>query len=121
MLLGLRTVGYATSDLNRAKAWYSEVFGITPYFDEPFYVGFNVGGYELGLTPDGDDNAGKTTSPVTYWGVEDVHKVYQHVLAHGATQHEEPHNVGGEIIVASVYDPFGNVVGFIYNPGFSLP
>ena len=52
MFLGLRTVVYKVSDLGRAKAWYTKVLGIEPYFDEPFYVGFNVGGYELGLDPD---------------------------------------------------------------------
>jgi catechol 2,3-dioxygenase-like lactoylglutathione lyase family enzyme len=52
MLQGLRTVIYKAPDLDRAKAWYSETFGIQPYFDEPFYVGFNVGGFELGLDPD---------------------------------------------------------------------
>src|SRR5688500_8666444 len=51
-LLGLRTIIYKVPDLARAKAWYGETFGISPYFDEPFYVGFNVGGYELGLDPD---------------------------------------------------------------------
>ena len=53
MLLGLRTVMYHVDDLNAAKEWYAQVLGFQPYFDEPFYVGFNVGGYELGLHPDG--------------------------------------------------------------------
>mgnify|MGYP003526118917 CR=1 FL=1 len=53
MLLGLRTVKYSVTDLERAKQWYTEVVGHGPYFDEPFYVGFNVGGYELGIVPDG--------------------------------------------------------------------
>jgi catechol 2,3-dioxygenase-like lactoylglutathione lyase family enzyme len=51
-VLGLRTVIYHVSDLKRAKEWYSSAFGLQPYFDEPFYVGFNIGGYELGLDPD---------------------------------------------------------------------
>ena len=53
MLQGLRTVVYPVSDLGRAKEWYSAALEQAPYFDEPFYVGFNVGGYELGLVPDG--------------------------------------------------------------------
>lgn len=52
MILGLRTAIYHVPDLARAKAWYAEAFGVAPYFDEPFYVGFSVGGYELGLDPD---------------------------------------------------------------------
>src|SRR2546426_7717980 len=52
MVLGLRTVIYHVPDLPRAKQWYSAAFGVKPYFDEPFYVGFNIGGFELGLDPD---------------------------------------------------------------------
>ena len=52
MLQGLRTVIYHVADLDRAKAWYADVIGSAPYFDQPFYVGFNVGGFELGLDPD---------------------------------------------------------------------
>lgn len=44
MLQGLRTVIYGMNDIARAKAWYSPALGSSPYFDEPFYVGFNVGG-----------------------------------------------------------------------------
>ena len=53
MLLGLRTAIYPVQDLARAKVWYEQVVGAKPYFDEPFYVGFSVGGFELGLLPDG--------------------------------------------------------------------
>jgi catechol 2,3-dioxygenase-like lactoylglutathione lyase family enzyme len=52
MVKGLGTVICHVTDLDRAKAWYSSAFGLTPYFDQPFYVGFNIGGYELGLDPD---------------------------------------------------------------------
>lgn len=119
-LLGLRTVAYKVGDINQAKAWYSDVFSITPYFDEPFYVGFNVGGYELGLVPD-ERNDGKTDGVVTYWGVEDVEIMLKHTIEKGATVHEEPTNVGDDIIVGAVKDLWGNVVGFIRNPHFSLP
>ena len=48
-ILGLRTTIYKVDDITKAKAWYTKVFQTTPYFDEPYYVGFNIGGYELGL------------------------------------------------------------------------
>ena len=51
MIKGLGTVIYQVADLDRAKAWYTKAFQQAPYFDEPFYVGFNVAGYELGLHP----------------------------------------------------------------------
>ena len=49
--LGLRTVVYQVGDLGRAKEWYGAALRIAPYFDQPFYVGYNVGGFELGLHP----------------------------------------------------------------------
>ncbi|RFS18044.1 VOC family protein [Emticicia sp. C21] len=118
-LLGLRTTIYRVSDIDQAKAWYSEVFGIEPYFDEPFYVGFNVGGYELGLQPDAKSDS-KTDGVITYWGVENVEEIYKKVIDNGATSFEEPTEVGGGIIVSAVKDLWGNVIGFIYNPHFSL-
>jgi len=72
MILGLRTVIYHVPDLQRAKAWYSTAFGVQPYFDEPFYVGFNIGGYELGLDPDTKGVAPGAGGAVAYWGVPDV-------------------------------------------------
>jgi predicted enzyme related to lactoylglutathione lyase len=115
MFLGLRTVGYAAPDLAAAKAWYTQAFGKAPYFDEPFYVGFNIGGYELGLIPDQPYTDGST---LVYWGVEDIDAALAHLLACGAKEHSAPANVGGDIWVATVRDPFGNVLGIIENPEF---
>ena len=67
-LHGLRTTIYYVADLDDATAWWTEFLGFEPYFNEPFYVGFNPGGYELGLLPDGDP----ATGALTYWGVADV-------------------------------------------------
>ena len=117
-ILGLRTVCYKVSDIDKAKAWYTDAFKTDPYFDEPFYVGFNIAGYELGLQP---DEAVTGDNVVTYWGVNDIQAEYDHFLSLGATAHEAPQNVGGEIIVASVKDEWGNVIGLIYNPEFKLP
>jgi predicted enzyme related to lactoylglutathione lyase len=115
--LGLRTTIYKVSDINAAKQWYAKAFETQPYFDEPFYVGFNIAGYELGLQPD-EATTGDNVS--TYWGVADVKQQYERLLSLGATTHEKPQNVGGEIVVASVKDLWGNVIGIIYNPEFKL-
>jgi len=117
-ILGLRTVIYRVPDINAAKQWYTQAFGIKPYFDEPFYAGFNIGGYELGLQP---DDATTGSNILTYWGVEDIDTEYKRFLDLGATVHEAPQNVGGEIVVAAVKDPWGNIIGLIYNPEFRLP
>ena len=119
MILGLRTAIYHVDDLQKAKEWYAQVLGFKPYFDEPFYVGFNVGGYELGLNPD----ASKVTmggSTFAYWGVDDVRNEYARLLELGAKRHEDVQDVGGNILVATVTDPWGNIFGIIENPHFSL-
>ena len=119
MFLGLRTVIYHAPDLAAARAWYAAAFGVTPYFDEPFYVGFDIGGFELGLHPDGDGvNVGNNA--VAYWGVADIDNAYGNLLDHGATPRDAVKEVGGDIKVATVADPFGNVIGLIQNPHFKV-
>jgi predicted enzyme related to lactoylglutathione lyase len=117
-LLGLRTVIYPVTDLAKAKEWYQRALGLAPYFDQPFYVGFQVGGYELGLDPDLSRIQPGAAGSVAYWGVEDIKAAWAHWLNAGATASEEPHEVGGGIWVATVKDPFGNLVGLIQNPHF---
>ncbi len=121
MFLGLRTAIYHVDDIEKGKAWYSEVLGIDPYFDQPFYVGFNVAGYELGLQPDESAAPGRADGAVAYWGVEDAQAAFQRLIALGATAHEEVQDVGEGIKVATVKDPFGNLFGIIENPHFKLP
>lgn len=120
-MLGLRTIIYMVDDLEKAKAWYEQAFNAKPYWDTPYYVGFNIGGYELGLHPRENGQGNDTGTVLTYWGVERIQEVYDHLLKTGATEHEAPNNVGGEISVASVRDPWGNIIGIIYNPEFRLP
>lgn len=120
-ILGLRTTIYKVRELEKAKKWYTKAFGIEPYFDQPFYVGFNIAGYELGLQPETEASSyKKTENVVTYWGVENIQEIYQTFLENGALAHEEPQNVGGEIMVASIKDPWENVIGIIFNPEFKL-
>lgn len=116
-ILGLRTVLYPAADLQAAKEWYSRVLGFPPYFDEPFYVGFNVGGFELGLDPDGGSKPG-ADGALAYWGVEDAARELERLLSLGAREHRPLQDVGGGIKVASVLDPFGNAFGIIENPHF---
>lgn len=119
--LGLRTLVYKVTDITAAKNWYKDILGIEPYFDEPFYVGFNVAGYELGLATEEHVDTSGTDHTTTYWGVENVQQVYDMLLSKGATGHEKPTEVGGGIIVAAVKDPWNNVFGIICNPHFKLP
>jgi predicted enzyme related to lactoylglutathione lyase len=118
MIRGLRTVIYKVPDLDAAKAFYTRILGIEPYFAEPFYVGFQVGGFELGLDPDVGD-AKTPGGVVAYWGVSDAAEEYRRLVSLGAAPHMEVQDVGGGIRVAAVRDPFGNVFGIIENPQFS--
>ena len=116
--LGLRTVIYHVPDLARAKAWYTDAFGVAPYFDEPFYVGFSIGGFELGLDPDTSGVAPGAGGSVAYWGVKNLDAALPRFLRGGAEARSAPHDVGGGIRVASISDPFGNIIGLIENPHF---
>jgi len=118
--LGLRTAIYHVDDLEKAKAWYSAVLDTPPYFDQPYYVGFNVGGYELGLNPDLSKTQPGAGGAVTYWGVADAAAAVSRLLELGARPHEELQDVGEGIKVATVLDPFGNALGIIENPSFKL-
>ena len=117
--LGLRTTIYRVPDLHTAKDWYTKAFGKPPYFDEPFYVGYNIGGFELGLLPlEAPAQPATADNVMSYWGVEHIDTAYQHLLDLGATAHEAATDVGGPLMVASVRDPWGNVIGLIFNPLF---
>ncbi len=118
MILGLRTAIYPVGDLPRAKAWYSQVLGMEPYFDQPFYVGFSVGGFELGLVPSDASGTPGTAGPQPLWGVISAVQAHAWLIELGAAPLEPVTDVGGGIKVAAVIDPFGNRFGIIENPGF---
>ena len=119
MFLGLRTAKYEVADMAKAKEWYSKALGMQPYFDEPaFYVGYNVGGYDLGLVPAPKVETKRAAAGVAYWGVEDAHAAYKRLIELGATPVEDVQDVGGGMLVGEVRDPFGNILGIIYNPQF---
>ena len=118
--LGLRTAKYTAGDLAAAKTWYTDVLGFAPYFDEPFYVGFNVGGFELGITPDSKASLERAEAGIAYWGVNDASGAYARLISLGATPFEPIQDVGEGIRIGAVRDPFGNVLGVIENPHFKL-
>ncbi len=114
-LQGLRTVIYPAPDLEATKAWWTALLGFEPYFDQPFYVGYNVAGYELGLLPTADPSDGA----LTYWGVDDAHSAVAEAIAAGATEHVPAADVGERIVTATVRTPQGSILGLIYNPHFT--
>lgn len=112
MLKKLRTVIFHTQELRSAKDWYIKTLGVEPYVDEPHYVGFDIKGSELGIDPDMTNiEAGNQT--VAYWAVDDVTVASTHFITCGATLIQPVTNVGGNIKVAVVSDPYGNHIGLI--------
>ncbi|HEY8060584.1 MAG TPA: hypothetical protein VID94_17590 [Acidimicrobiales bacterium] len=116
-LLGLRTLIHPVEDLEAATAWWTDLLGYGPYFEEPFYVGYEVAGYELGLLP----GHPVTDGAMTYWGVDDVAEAMAAAIASGATEHTPAAEVGEGIVTGTVRTPQGSIVGFIVNPNFTLP
>lgn len=117
MIQGLRTVIYPVTELSEASAWYGRVLDKAPYFDQPFYVGFEVGGFELGLIPDGEPG---TAGATAYWGTADAQAEVARLVGLGATVESPVADVGEGIKVATVRDPYGNLFGIIENPHFDL-
>ncbi len=121
MIKGLATVIYHVRDLDRAKAFYTAAFQQAPYFDQPFYVGFSIGGFELGLDPAPEGASPGPGGTVAYWRVAEIGDAISHFVSAGATVAKPAQDVGEQIKVAEVADPFGNVIGLIENPHFALP
>jgi predicted enzyme related to lactoylglutathione lyase len=125
MLRGLSTVSFFADDVMAAQAWYAELLGIEPYFvrlvqGRAAYVEFRIGDYqhELGIidsrfAPHGRPD--KAAGAVTYWHVDDVRGAFDRLISMRATVHEEPVERGPGFVTASVIDPFGNILGVMYN------
>lgn len=122
-LKGLSTISFWAADLAAAKKWYTELLGVEPYFERPGYFEFRLGDFqhELGVIDSRYAPTNSATSPagaVVYWHVDDVTAVFEKLLSMGATTYEEPIERGPGFITASVVDPFGNILGIMYNAHF---
>ncbi|MEJ8640678.1 VOC family protein [Streptomyces sp. MS1.HAVA.3] len=124
MLRGFATINFWADDLDAAKAWYTEVLGIAPYFERPGYAEFRIGDYqhELGIVDRRYAPPGAAKEPggaVAYWAVDDLPTVRQRLLDLGAEEYQPvtAHGDGG-FVTAAVTDPFGNVLGIMRNPHY---
>jgi predicted enzyme related to lactoylglutathione lyase len=128
MLRGLTTISYWADDLVAAKEWYTELLGIEPYFVRPVegppaYIEYRLGDYqhELGIIDRNYAPKGATAGPggaVVYWHVDDVAATLERVIAMGAKEYEPLTKREAGFITASVVDPFGNILGIMYNPHY---
>jgi predicted enzyme related to lactoylglutathione lyase len=130
MLRGLATVNFFADDLEAARKWYVELLGVEPYFERPgdgqpaAYYEFRVGDYqaELGLI---DRRYAPSDAPATpggaivHWHVDDVQATLDRLLSTGATPYMPLTKWGDAgFVTAAVADPFGNVLGIMYNPHY---
>jgi predicted enzyme related to lactoylglutathione lyase len=128
MLRGFCTITYLADDVPAAMQWYSELLGVEPYFVRPIegppeYVEFRIGDYqaELGLKDRRYAPVGSATTPggvVMYWHVDDIEATFQKLLSMGAKEYEPITQRGAGFVTASVIDPFGNILGIMYNPHY---
>ena len=128
MLRGLATISFWATDVEAAARWYAELLGIDPYFRRPeegppAYLEFRIGDYqhELGLIDSRFAPGAAAPGPggaIAYWHVDDVRAAFDRLLAMGAREYEAPTERGGGFVTASVVDPFGNLLGVMYNPHY---
>lgn len=112
MTRGLKAAIYFVDDLAKAKDWYSKALEIKPYFDKSYYVGFDIDGFELGLEP---GKVSRGNNLIAYWGVEDVEKELERLVNLGAKENRGLQVVNQDVKIASVIDPFGNILGIVEN------
>jgi predicted enzyme related to lactoylglutathione lyase len=111
---GLKTIIFPVRDLAVAKKVFGSLLGTEPYVDEPYYAGFRLEGQEVGLDPNG--HAQGLSGPVCYWHVDDIAKSLGQLVDAGARTRQEPKDVGGGRLIATIEDPDGNVIGLLQDP-----
>ena len=114
-ILGLATVIFPTADLQASKAWWVQALGKQPYFDEPFYVGFELNGYELGINP----GAAIEDGPVSYLRTDNIVRAFSDFIDMGCTIVGGISSVGEGIRVGELRNPEGFVFGVIENQNFT--
>ena len=107
---GIKAVVYPVTNLDQAKATFQTMLGVEPYTDSPYYVGFKVGGLDIGLDPNGHK-----TGMTAYYDVDDIKQRLQSLLDAGAHMEQEIKDIGGGGLIASVRDADGNIIGLRQN------
>ena len=114
MIQGVPLIVYPVKDIAQAQAAYTKYVGVEPYVASPYYVGYKVGGQEIGLDPHGFEHG--LTGPVAYWEVDDIHASVQAFLDAGAQTQQGIQDVGGGLLIALVKDADGNITGLRQAP-----
>lgn len=107
----LHSIVHNVSDLASAKAIQAALLGVEPHTDQPYYVGFNVSGVEVGLAPMQPGQA--WAPPVANWATDDLDGAIARLQEAGATLNGEPRQVAPGVRVALLNDKDGNPLGLI--------
>src|SRR3954470_11067785 len=102
-LRGMATVSYFAADWAAARAWYTQVTGVEPYFLRDGYAEWRLGDHqaELGLIDARFRPEGTPTGPVgavLYWHVDDLEAELARLVELGATVHEPAQQRGGGFV-----------------------
>lgn len=111
MVNGIRLIVYPVTDLAAAKAQYSTLLGVQPYAENAYYVGFQVGGLEVGLDPNGHKL--RETGPIAFWSVDDIQQSVQTYVSAGAQVLQDIKDVGYGKQIATLKEADGNIIGLI--------
>lgn len=99
---------YQASDMAAAKRFFRELIGADPYADSAYYVGYKNGGMEIGLVPNHEN---RESVALAYWTVDDIAARVKALVDAGGTVVQDITDVANGLLVASVKDPNGSIVG----------
>ena len=125
-LRGFATLNFWADDVAAARDWYAGFLGIPAYFERTdadgrlVYAEFRLGDYEaeMGIIDQRFAPPNASAGPggaVMHWHVDDLPATVEHLLSLGATEYQPVTDRGEGFATASVVDPFGNVLGVMYN------
>ena len=104
---------YPAADVAKAKQFFRELIGADPYVDSPQYTGFKSGDMEIGIIPNRDQ---RQPAGIAYWTVPDIKASVKALVDAGGTVAQDVTDVGYGLLVASVTEPSGNIVGLRQMP-----
>lgn len=127
-LRGMATLNFWADDVAAARDWYTELFGVAAYFQRPdaanpAYIEFRIGDTqdEFGIIDRKYAPQAMQPGPggaILLWHVDDIEAAFARLKELGATEYEPITKREADFITASVIDPFGNILGIMYNPHY---
>ena len=105
---------FPVSNLKSATKLYRTLLGTEPYVEQDYYVGFRLGGLEVGLDPQGHLRG--STGALAYWTVDDAAASLQTLIDAGAEKVQDATDIGYGKIIAIAKDADGSMIGLLQAP-----